>query len=139
MKSLEEYKIFLREMQEFFNNLGDEEKNMQILLKNEELKQEDLLHEIEISKLNAVQRITVYNILRNVRIERRKYKDYLNLLKTLQGFANAFIKKGIISELNTVITNLETLEKDKKTRKYNARIFKNLKCCEVFENDEKRK
>ena len=120
-------------MQEFFESLDDEEKNTQMLLKNEELKQEDLLHEIEISKLNAVQRIKVYNSLRNVRIERRKYKDELNLIKTLQGFANCFIRKGILCELKTARANIETLEKDKSNRKYKARILNDLKCCEVAE------
>lgn len=133
MKSLEEYKEFLKDMQEFFESLDDEEKNTQMLLKNEELKQEDLLHEIEISKLNAVQRIKVYNSLRNVRIERRKYKDELNLINTMQGFANCFIRKGILSELKTARANIETLEKDKSNRKYKARILNDLKCCEVAE------
>lgn len=133
MKSLEEYKEFLKDMQEFFESLDDEEKNTQMLLKNEELKQEDLLHEIEISKLNAVQRIKVYNSLRNVRIERRKYKDELNLIKTLQGFANCFIRKGILCKLKTARANIETLEKDKSNRKYKARILNDLKCCEVAE------
>lgn len=133
MKSLEEYKEFLKDMQEFFESLDDEEKNTQMLLKNEELKQEDLLHEIEISKLNAVQRIKVYNSLRNVRIERRKYKDELNLIKTMQGFANCFIRKGILSEFKTARANIETLEKDKSNRKYKARILNDLKCCEVAE------
>ena len=128
MNTIEEAKKTINEMTQFFIELDDELKKTQEEIKIEELKQEDLLHEIEISKLNAIERMRVYTKLEKVRKNRRKAKDKLKLINTLKGFADEYIKKGICRELGQVMNNLENLEKEIAERKYNPRVLKDLKC-----------
>lgn len=128
MNTIEEARKIINDMKKFFMELDDEQKATQEIINIEELKQEDLLHEIEISKLNAIERMVVYAKLEKVRKDRRKAKDKLRLINTLKGFADEFIKKGICRELGQAMNNLDSLEAEIAERKYNPRVLKDLKC-----------
>lgn len=128
MNTIEEARKIINDMTKFFMELDDEQKATQEIINIEELKQEDILHEIEISKLNAIERMRVYTKLEKVRKDRRKAKDKLRLINTLKGFADEFIKKGICRELGQAMNNLDTLETEIAERRYNPRILKDLKC-----------
>ena len=135
MKTIEEARKIINDMTKFFMELDDEQKATQEIINNEELKQEDILHEIEISKLNAIERSRIYTKLERVRKDRRKAKDKLRLINTLKGFADEFIKKGICRELGQAMNNLDNLEAEIAERKYNPRVLKDLKCaCDENKN-----
>lgn len=77
----------------------------------------------------------VYAKLEKVRKDRRKAKDKLRLINTLKGFADEFIKKGICRELGQAMNNLDNLEAEISERKYNPRVFKDLKCAEEIKKE----
>lgn len=128
MNTIEEARKIINDMTKFFMELDNEQKSTQEVIKIEELKQEDILHEIEMSKLNAIERMVIYAKLERVRKDRRNAKDKLRLINTLKGFADEFIKKGICRELRQAMNNLDNLEAEIAERKYNPRVLKDLKC-----------
>lgn len=128
MNTIEEAKKIINNMSDFFKELDNEKKATQEIINIEELKQEDILHEIEISKLNAIERMYIYSKLEKIRKDRRKAKDKLKLINTLKGFADEFIKKGICRELEQAMNNLNNLETEIAERRYNPRVMKDLKC-----------
>ena len=103
------------------------ELNQELLQK--EAEQDDLLHEVELANLNVVERIRFYNDLKKVREERRIIKDKLNVYKTIKPLADILIKKGVYSELNQSIKNLETCRQNFRDRVYHAKVRKDLKCA----------
>ena len=119
----------LSNIEYFFKNIDNTEKNLKANLVNIEGQQEDLLHEIEFSKLNAIEIMNIYKQLENVRKERRKIKDKLELINTLKSYTNKFIEKGICGETKDVIKNIETLRNNQENRQYTPRILKDLKCA----------
>ena len=119
----------LSDIEYFFKNIDNTEKNLKANLVNIEGQQEDLLHEIELSKLNAIEIMNIYKQLENVRKERRKIKDKLELINTLKSYTNKFIEKGICGETKDVIKNIETLRNNQENRQYTPRILKDLKCA----------
>ena len=119
----------LSNIEYFIKNIDTTEKNLKANLVNIEGQQEDLLHEIEFSKLNAIEIMNIYKQLENVRKERRKIKDKLELINTLKSYTNKFIEKGICGETKDVIKNIETLRSNQENRQYTPRILKDLKCA----------
>ena len=98
-------------------------------LVQKEAEQDDLLHEVELANLNVVERSRFYNDLKKVREERRIIKDKLNVYKTIKPLADILIKKGVYSELNQSIKNLETCRQNFRDRVYHAKVRKDLKCA----------
>ena len=98
-------------------------------LVQKEAEQDDLLHEVELANLNVVERSRFYNDLKKVREERRIIKDKLNVYKTIKPLADILIKKGVYSELNQSIKNLETCKQNFRDRVYHAKVRKDLKCA----------
>ena len=98
-------------------------------LVQKEAEQDDLLHEVELANLNVVERSRFYNDLKKVRGERRIIKDKLNVYKTIKPLADILIKKGVYSELNQSIKNLETCRQNFRDRVYHAKVRKDLKCA----------
>lgn len=109
---------------------GNEEiiKALNNKLKQIEAEQDDLLHEVELAKLNAFEKQKVFDKLKDVREKRRVIKDKLQIATTIKPTANLIITKGIYAELKQTIKNLDTLESTLETRKYNAKFRTDLKC-----------
>ena len=62
-------------------------------ISEEEQARNDLLHELELGNLNAVELTKVTVTLRDVLKERRKYKDELAKVMTLKGFTDKYNNK----------------------------------------------
>ena len=114
-------------MKNLFNGIDEVRKNLTAKLYEKDGEQEDLLHELELSKLNASEMTQIMKRLKAVRLERRDLKNELEKANTLKGFTDKYNNKFIIKDISQLISNLETLESNQKTRKYNPRILKDLK------------
>ncbi len=79
---------FLIKMKNFFEGIDKLKIDLEIEIKKTELERNDLLHEIELGNLNAVQLTKAGSVLRDVLRERRKYKDELDKVMTLKGFTD---------------------------------------------------
>lgn len=119
----------LKNIKDFFFNIDETEKRLNTELYNKEGERDDLLHEIELSKLNAIERMQTYSKLETVLKERRFIKDKIDLINTIKPYASKFITKGICAETDTTIKNIETLKSNQENRQYTPRIIKDLKCA----------
>lgn len=122
---------FLIEMRNFFENIDTLKKDLEKEIKRVEQERNDLLHEIELGNLNAVELIKVAVVLRDVLKERRQYKDELDKVMTIKGFTDKYNNKLITGDIIQTIKNLKTLEKNKEQRKYRPRVIQDLKCVEA--------
>lgn len=120
----------LNKMHDLIMSLAPKEKALNEELKLQEDIQQDLLHEIEIANLNAIERMRVYNQLRKNRKDRRKVKDAIALVETLKGYTRKFIEKGMLAETSQALKNIDTYKKNLETRVYKPRVLENLKCAE---------
>lgn len=127
-QKLNRYISELKTTYETIETVDENIKKLTIDLENKEAEQDDLLHEIELANLNAIERVRVFNKLKTVRDERRLIKDELIVLKTIKPIADIMTKKGVFAELSQTIINLNTCRKNLEERKYNAKIRKDLKC-----------
>ena len=116
-------------MKNFFENINELEKDLKKQIKETELVRDDLLHELELAKLNAVEMTRVAKMLRDILKERRKYKDELAKVITLKGFTDKYNNKLITGDIIQVLKNLKTLEKNNQNRIYKARKLEDLKCA----------
>lgn len=124
-------KEFLIDMKNFFENIDNLKKDLEKEIKRVEQERNDLLHEIELGNLNAVELIKVAVVLRDVLKERRQYKDELDKVMTIKGFTDKYNNKLITGDIIQTIKNLKTLEKNKEQRKYRPRVIQDLKCVEA--------
>ena len=122
---------FLIRMKNFFENIDKLKKDLEEQIKRVELERNDLLHELELGNLNAVELTKVAIVLRDVLKERRQYKDELAKVMTLKGFTDKYNNKLISVDIIQVLKNLKTLKQNKKTRTYTPRVIKKLKCAEA--------
>lgn len=129
--NIDEIEKFVEEMNYFFTNIERVNSDLKNQLRTKELEQDDLLHEIELSKLNAIERMQVYAKLEKVLQERRIIKDKIALVNTMKPYSNKYIEKGICAETNITIKNIETLKSNQANRQYTPRILKDLKCAKV--------
>lgn len=113
----------------FFRNIDEIDKKLQSDLYNKEGERDDLLHEIELSKLNAIERMQTYSNLETVLKERRIIKDKMDLISTIKPYTTKYIMKGIFAETDTVIKNIKTLKSNQENRQYTPRVLKDLKCA----------
>lgn len=123
-------------MKNFFILLENEKQDLEEALRQKEMEQEDILHELELAKLNAIELMKTATRLINVRKERRQIKDKLDVIKTEKGFADKYITKGICRDLEQGIVNLTNLENNWKSRKYNAKILEDLKISKEQLNEK---
>ena len=121
----------LNNIKNFFYNIEEIEKKLNTDLYNKEGERDDLLHEIELSKLNASEIVAVYKKLEKVLQERRIIKDKIDLVSTIKPYANKFIAKGICAETDATIKNIETLKRNQENRQYTPRVLQDLKCAKV--------
>lgn len=124
-------KEFLIEMKNFFEGIDQIKTNLEEEIRKTEQERNDLLHEIELGNLNAVELMKVVIPLRDVLRERRNYKDELAKVMTIKGFTDKYNNKLIVGDILQTIKNLTTLEKNNETRKYRPRIIENMKCVEA--------
>lgn len=124
-----EVEELLENIKYYFENIDDVEKRLRGELNQKELERDDLLHEIELARLNAVDKMRTYNKLEKALKERRIIKDKIDLISTMKGYSKKFIEKGIIAETDTTLTNIKKLLINKENRKYTPRVLKDLKCA----------
>lgn len=124
-------KEFLIGMKNFFEGIDQIKANLEEEIRKTEQERNDLLHEIELGNLNAVELMRVVIPLRDVLRERRTYKDELAKVITIKGFTDKYNNKLIVGDILQTIKNLTTLEKNNETRKYRPRIIENMKCVEA--------
>lgn len=136
LDNMEEVKILLLEIEDLFMNLDAYKKDLENQISKKEAEQEDYLHELELAKLNGIEIMKVSNALIKARKERRIIKDKLELLKTLKGYTDKFITKGIIAETRQAISNIDTLKSNLESREYTPKIIKELKCAKKSKNNK---
>lgn len=122
---------FLIRMKNFFENIDKLKKDLEGEISRVELERNDLLHELELGNLNAVELTKVAVVLRDVLKERRQYKDELAKVMTLKGFTDKYNNKLITGDILQVLKNLKTLKQNNETRTYTPRVIKKLKCAEA--------
>lgn len=123
-----EEKEFLISMKNFFENINSLRKDLKKEIQKEDDITQDLLHELELASLNGVEIMQVAKQLKEARQERRKYKDELEKVNILKTFTDKYNNKLIVGDIIKVLKELKILEKNKNSRKYNARVLENLKC-----------
>lgn len=127
---------FLIEMKNFFENIDELKLTLDKQIKDTELARDDLLHELELGNLNAIEMTRVAKTLKEVLQERRKFKDELAKVMTLKGFTDKYNNKLIVGDIINVLKNLKTLEKNNENRTYKPRRITNLKCVEEAKDDK---
>ena len=122
---------FLISMKNFFENIDNLKSDLEKQINETELAKNDLLHELELANLDAVEIMRVAKTLKQVLLERRKYKDELDKVMTLKGFTDKYNKKLITGDIIQAMKNLRTLKKNQENRTYKPRRITNLKCVEA--------
>lgn len=112
----------------FLKNTKSEEEKAKEELRIKELEQQDLLHELEISKLNACEMAHITKRLIQVRKERRIIKNNLEKIKLIRRFTEKQNEKNLNSEIATLLHELKKTKNKQKYGKYQPRVLKNLKC-----------
>ena len=119
---------FLIEMKNFFENIDKLRMDLEEQIKEIEFARNDLLHELELAKLDAIEIMKVAKTLKEVLIERRKYKDELEKVMILKELTDKYNKKLITGDIIQTVKELRELKKKNAERKYKARRVENLKC-----------
>ena len=127
---------FLIEMKNFFENIDTLKADLENQVKETEFARNDLLHELELANLNAVEMMKVVKTLKGVLKERRKYKDELAKVMTLKGFTDKYNNKLIVGDIILALKNLRTLKSNNETRTYTPRRITNLKCTEEKKDEQ---
>ena len=125
-----------KEMNYFFTYIERTNSDLKNELRIKELEQDDLLHEIELSKLNAFELSKVAVRLRNVRQERRVIKDKLEFISTLKGFADKYNNKLITGDIAQLLKNIRKLKDNWETRIYKTRVLEDLKISKMKKKEE---
>ena len=122
-------------LMECFNSITEEYNRIYLELGKCNLKQQDLLHKIENSSFNAAQGYKLAMELKQVREQRR---DYKNEMAVIQEIKNNFVDKNE-SQLHDVFESAkaknDTLDQLKENKVYNNRIDDNGKI--VFTTNRK--
>ena len=120
----------LKIMKEFFEGIDIEHSNLLQELSDKEAEQQDLLHELELNNLNAVEITKVAIDLKKVRKERRVIKNEIERVKTIKSFTDKYNNKFIVNEIKTLIKELYKLQKRQNNRQYEPRVLKDRKIGE---------
>lgn len=134
--NIDEVEEFAKEMNYFFTYIERTNSDLKNELRIKELEQDDLLHEIELSKLNAFELSKVAVRLRNVRQERRLIKDKLEFISTLKGFADKYNNKLITGDIAQLLKNIRKLKDNWETRIYKTRVLEDLKISKMKKKEE---
>jgi hypothetical protein len=134
--NIDEVEEFAKEMNYFFTDIERTNSDLKNELRIKELEQDDLLHEIELSKLNAFELSKVAVRLRDVRHERRGIKDKLEFISTLKGFADKYNNKLITGDIAQLLKNIRNLKENWETRIYKTRVLEDLKISKMKKKEE---
>lgn len=132
--NIDEIEKFVEEMNYFFTNIERINSNLKNQLRTKELEQDDLLHEIELSKLNAFELSKVATRLQKTRKERRDIKDKLEFIATIKSFSDKYNNKLITGDLINLLKNIKKLRENWTTRIYKTRVLEDLKISKMKEN-----
>lgn len=127
---------FLIEMKNFFENIDELKATLEGQIKEREYARNDLLHELELANLNAVEMTKVAKALKEVLKERRALKDELTKVMTLKGFTDKYNNKLIVGDIIVALKNLRTLKQNNEKRTYTPRRITNLKCTEAKDGQD---
>lgn len=131
--NMDEIEKFVEEMNYFFTNIERINSDLKNQLRTKELEQDDLLHEIELSKLNAFELSKVATRLQKTRKERRTIKDKLEFIATVKGFSDKYNNKMITGDLINLLKNIRRLRENWDTRIYKTRVLEDLKISKMKE------
>ena len=131
--NIDEIEKFVEEMNYFFTNIERVNSDLKNQLRTKELEQDDLLHEIELSKLNAFELTKVATRLQKTRKERREIKDKLEFIATIKGFSDKYTNKLITGDLINLLKNIRRLRENWNTRIYKTRVLEDLKISKMKE------
>lgn len=134
--NIDEVEAFAKEMNYFFTYIERANSDLKNELRVKELEQDDLLHEIELSKLNAFELSKVAVRLRDVRQERRIIKDKLEFISTLKGFSDKYNNKLITGDIAQLLKNIRMLKENWDTRIYKTRVLEDLKISKMKKKEE---
>lgn len=134
--NIDEVEEFAKEMNYFFTYIERTNSDLKNELRIKELEQDDLLHEIELSKLNAFELSKVAVRLRDVRHEKRGIKDKLKFISTLKGFADKYNNKLITGDIAQLLKNIRNLKENWETRIYKTRVLEDLKISKMKKKEE---
>lgn len=134
--NIDEIERFAEEMNYFFTNIERTNSDLKNQLRTKELEQDDLLHEIELSKLNAFELSKVATRLQKTRKERREIKDKLEFIATIKGFSDKYTNKLITGDLVNLLKNIRRLRENWETRIYKTRVLEDLKISKMKEKIE---
>ena len=114
----------LKIMLDFFEGIDIEHSNLLQELTNKEAEQQDLLHELELNNLNAVDITKVAIDLKRVRKERRVIKNDIERVRLIKNFTDKYNNKFIANEIKVLIKELYKLQKRQENRQYEPRVLK---------------
>lgn len=132
---IEETRQLLDDINNLFSNLEDVKRRLENQINTKEDETIDYLHELELGKLNALEIMKVSKEIIRIRKERRDLKDKLELIKTLKGYTDKYITKGIIAETTQAIQNIDTLKNNQENREYTPKVIQGLKCAKKKKNE----
>lgn len=134
--NIDEVEAFAKEMNCFFTYIERTNSDLKNELRTKEAEQDDLLHEIELSKLNAFELSKVAVRLRDVRQERRIIKDKLEFISTLKGFTDKYNNKLITGDIAQLLKNIRNLKENWENRIYKTRVLEDLKISKMKKKEE---
>ncbi len=123
----------LKIMKNFFEGIDIEHSNLLQELSDKEAEQQDLLHELELNNLNAVEITKVAIDLKKVRKERRTIKNDIERVRIIKKFTDKYNNKFITNEIRVLIKELYKLQKKQENRQYEPRVLKDRKIGEKNE------
>ena len=129
LDNMDNAKTLLQDIEKMFSELDELKRKMENEINLKEDETQDYLHELELAKLNGIEIMKIANALIKCRRARRELKNKLELLNTLKGYTDNYIKNGILAETRQTIQNIETLKQNQETREYTPKIIKGLKCA----------
>lgn len=133
--NIDETRRLLEDINNLFSNLENIKRELENQIEQKNAEQEDYLHELELGKLKSLEIMRVSKELIRTRKERRVLKDKLELIKTLKGYTDKYITKGIIAETTQAIQNIDTLKSNQENREYTPKIIQDLKCAKKKKNE----
>lgn len=102
---------FLIEMKNFFENIDKLRLDLEEQIRETELARNDLLHELELAKLDGVRMMKVAKTLKEVLLERRKYKDELAKIMILKELTDKYNNRLITGDIIKTLKELKDLKK----------------------------
>lgn len=137
--NIDEVEKFVEQMNYFFTNIEKVNSDLKNRLRTKELEQDDLLHELEFSKLNAFELVKIASRLKKTRKERRDIKDKIEFIYTIKGFSDKYNNKLITGDLINLLKNIKQLRSNRENRIYNTRVLEDLKVSKMKENKQENK